>query len=650
MSSIAGIIDLKTQRNDLSPVVTRMLKHIAHRGLAGKNVKAESGASIGVRYTKPLIKKDGRGLFARKDEKVWAAIDGRIFNHDSLKRELESRGVRFFGNSDAELVAHLYTLMGVDCLDRIDGEFALIVWDAKEKQIFAARDRLGVRHLFYTIRDSGVYFASEIKAILGSGEIERRLDLKALDQVLFMNCPVAPRTMFEDISALPAGQFLLIKPGHVTRETYWDLDFTPQRFDDRSENQYREKLLSLIEEAVSVRTPSDQSIGVYLSGGLDSSTVTALMAENGLGEFPAYIADFFIPAYSERKYAQRSANAAGIPLHVAEISFQGIGRQFPNLIWHGEAPVVLAESASLLILAQRAAQEVDIVLNGEGGDELLAGYVFNDWDRIYRKLRRFPFSITLPLIRAALPMLGYPKAFVMSKKEQQTALEHFGCFPAPLYYNYAVREITTYYAQGTRDRLEKYCPEADIAPVIDTEKMASWDPLSQSLYFSTKINLPNYLLGPHGDRAAASAGLEGFFPMLDHHLAEFTAQVPNHLKVRSGQEKYLLKRAAEGLVPDEIVNRKKSPMTSPTSPAFLGTDAPEYVEHLLSPEMIDEKGYFDSHLVSEMVENLRQRDLSRDRNNRLDVMLSFPLVGILSTQIFDELFIENFYQDPPDWQ
>ncbi len=650
MSSITGIIDQKNRRDNLSPLVKRMLDQIAHRGPAGQSVKAESGIAIGIRHTKPDQQAEDEGLFIRSDGNIWAAIDGRIFNHDELQSELEAKSIRLSGESDAELVAHLYTLLGVDCLGRLEGEFVLLVWDAKENQIFAARDRLGVRHLFYSIQDGCVYFGSEIKAILASGEVERRLDLKALDQVLFMNCPVAPRTMFEGISALPAGQFLLIKPGHMTRESYWDLDFTPQELDGRRENQYREQLLSLLEEAVAVRTPSDRSIGVYLSGGLDSSTVTALMANNGLGEFPAYIADFVVPAYSEREYAQQTANAAGIPLHVAEISSQRIGRQFPNLIWHGEAPVVLAESASLLILAQRAAQDVDIVLNGEGGDELLAGYVFNDWDRIYRTLQRFPFSITLPLIRAALPMLGYPKAFVMSKKDQQPAIEHFGCFPAPLFYNYAVREITAYYSQETRDRLQDYCPEADIAPVLNTEKMASWDPLSQSLYFSTKINLPNYLLGPHGDRATASAGLIGYFPLLDHHLAEFTAKLPNQLKVQSGQEKYLLKRAAEGLVPNEVVNRKKSPMTSPTSPAFLGDNAPEYVKHLLSPEMIDKKGYFNSRFVSKMVTNLRQRDLAKDRNNRMDVMLSFPLLGILSTQIFDELFIENFYEDPPDWQ
>ena len=344
-----------------------------------------------------------------------------------------------------------------------------------------------------------------------------------------------------------------------------------------------------------------------------------------------------------------TASALKVPLNVVEVSFRHTAENFPRLIWHGEAPVVLAEAASLLTLARRAAQDVQVVLNGEGGDELLAGYVFNDWDRIYRRLQRFPLSLTLPLIRTLLPPMGFPKAFVLSSKEQRPAREHFGCFPAPLYYNYAVREVKAYYSGELRAQVRDYCPEADMAQTLNTDKMARWDPLSQSLYFSTKVNLPNYLLGPHGDRAAASAGLEAFFPFLDHRLMEFAARLPNALKVHGREEKYLLKRAMEGILPPEIVHRRKSPMTAPTSPAFLGAEAPAYVQRLLSPQAIQEKGYFDSARVSQMIERLRRRNLSADRNNRMDVMLSFPLVAVLSTQIFDELYIKNFYEQAPSW-
>jgi asparagine synthase (glutamine-hydrolysing) len=237
----------------------------------------------------------------------------------------------------------------------------------------------------------------------------------------------------------------------------------------------------------------------------------------------------------------------------------------------------------------------------------------------------------------------------LSKEEQRPAYEHFGCFPAPLYYNYAVREVTGYYSDGMQAQVRDYCPEADIARSLNTEHLAQWDPLSQSLYFSTKVNLPNYLLGPHGDRAVASAGIEAFFPFLDHHLMEFAARMPNDLKMRGRAEKYLLKQALETILPAEVVHRKKSPMTSPTSPAFLGTEAPAYVRRMLSPQTIREKGYFESSRVSQMVDRLRQRDPSKDRNNRMDVMLSFPLVGVLSVQIFDELFIKNLYKEPPIW-
>jgi asparagine synthase (glutamine-hydrolysing) len=649
MGGIVGIIDLTGTREVERRKLDDMLHIIAHRGQAGKTHRLQAGVAIGVCYGHSPACLEEEQPVVSSDGKVWALIDGHIFNRAEIRRELDKQGCRFASHSDAELILHLYELKGVDCLDQLDGEFVVVVWDGRLRRLFAARDRLGVRHLFYAMQDGKVYIASESKAILASGDVERRLDLKALDQVLFMNCPVAPRTMFEGISALPAGHWLLVQDDQITQQAYWDLEFMPDEPGVHSEEFYRDQLLALLRDAVRVRIPHDRPVGVYLSGGLDSSAITALMRQNGLDSFPAYLADFELPAYSEREHADLAAKAVGVPLNAVEMSFRRIAETFPRLIWHGEAPVVLTEAASLLSLAQLAAKDVRAVFSGEGGDELLAGYVFNEWDRVYRKLQRFPLSLTLSLIRALLPALGFPKAFVLSKEDQRPAYEHFGCFPAPLYYNYAVREVTAYYSDGMQAQVRDYCPEADIARSLNTERLAQWDPLSQSLYFSTKVNLPNYLLGPHGDRAVASAGMEAFFPFLDHHLMEFAARVPNDLKVRGRAEKYLLKQALETILPAEVVHRKKSPMTSPTSPAFLGTEAPAYVRRMLSPQTIREKGYFESSRVSEMMDQLRQRDPSKDRNNRMDVMLSFPLVGVLSVQIFDELFIKNLYKEPPIW-
>jgi asparagine synthase (glutamine-hydrolysing) len=650
MGGVAGIVDLTGAREVEPQKLRDMLRIMAHRGPAGETTRQEAGVAMGMRYSHSPACAEEEQPAVSAGGKAWALLDGRIFNHAELRRELDSQGCRFAGDSDAELILHLYERAGVDCLARLHGEFALVVWDGRQRRLFAARDRLGVRHLLYAVRDGMVYFASEGKAILAGGNVERRLDPKALDQVLFMNCPVAPRTMFEGISALPPGHFLLAQDGQVTHQAYWDLEFMPEEPGACSEEVYRNQLIALLRDAVRVRVPHDRPAGVYLSGGLDSSAVTALMRQDGPPDsLPAYFADFAVPAYSERRYADLVASAAGASLNVVEMSFRRIGESFPRLIWHGEAPVVLTEAASLLPLAQLAAQDVDVVLSGEGGDELFAGYVFNDWDRIYRRLQRFPLSLTLALIRTLLPKFGFPKAFVLSEEEQRPAYEHFGCFPAPLYYNYAVREVIAYYSDDMRAQVRGYCPEADIAQTLNTAHMARWDPLSQSLYFSTKVNLPNYLLGPHGERAAAAAGIEAFYPLLDHRLMEFAARVPNELKVRGSEEKYLLKRALETILPAEVVHRKKSPMTSPTSPAFLGAGAPAYVEHLLSPQAIREKGYFDGAEVSQMAERLRRRDLSKDRNNRMDVMLSFPLVGVLSAQIFDELFVKNLYEEPPAW-
>jgi asparagine synthase (glutamine-hydrolysing) len=649
MGGLAGFV-VMTGNTEISPsTLGRMLRWIAHRGPAGETMRQQGNVAIGVRHSHMPAAPEDEQPFVSADGQVWAALDGRIFNAREVRQTLERQGFRFVGPSTAELIARLYESAGPSGLAQLGGEFALVVWDGRQKRLFAARDRLGVRHLFYAVHNGTIYFASEIKAILGSGEVERRLDLQALDQVLFMNCPVAPRTMFAGVSALPAGRFLLVQDGQAKHEAYWDLEFAPAQPGVRSEESYKEEFLALLRAAIQARIPRNQPVGVYLSGGLDSSTITALMRESISGRFPAYFVDFGLAAYTERKYANLAAERLAVPLNVVEMTSQRIAENFPRLIWHGEAPVVLVEAASLLPLAQTAARDVRVVLNGEGGDELLAGYVFNEWDRIYRTLQRFPLSLTLPLIRAVLPALGFPKAFVLSHAQQRPAYEHLHCFPAPLYYNYAVREVAAYYSDNLRAQLRGYCPEAEIAQALNIARMERWDPLSQSLYFSTKINLPNYLLGPHGDRAAAAAGIEAFFPFLDHHLMEFAARLPNDLKVRGQKEKYLLKAALQEIVPAEIVQRKKSPMTSPTSPAFLGPGVPAYVQRLLSPQAIAEKGYFDGNRVARMVERLRQHDPSRDRNNRMDVMLSFPLIGVLSVQMFDDLFIANLYEQAPIW-
>lgn len=650
MSGIAGVVDMKQAPGIPPQTLERMMRGIAHRGRAGEVLRQQAGVAMGVRRSYAPAASEEEQLFVSDDGQVWAVVEGFIFNHADLRRQLEEQGTWLAGQHGAELVARLYESQGVGCLEQLAGEFVLVVWDGRQRRLFAARDRLGVHHLFYTVREGLIYFASEIKALLIGGAVERRLDLKAVDQVLFMNCPVAPRTMFEGVSSLPAGHFLLAENGEVTHRVYWDLEFAPEETEVQGEEWYREQLLSLLRDAVQRRMPPDRPVGVYLSGGLDSSSVTALMRQNGRDGFPAYFSDFPLPAYSEREHADLVAEALGVPLNVVEMSFERTAANFAHLIWHGEAPLVLVEAASLLALAQLAAQDVGVVLNGEGGDELLAGYVFNDWARIYRRLQQFPLSLTLPMIRALLPRFGLPSAFVLSGEKQRPAHEHFGCFPAPLYYNYAVREVTAFYSDDMRAQVRDYCPEADIAQGLNTTGMAQWDLLSQSLYFSIKVNLPNYLLGPHGDRAASSAGVEALFPFLDQQLMEFATRLPNDLKVRGWEEKYLLKRAMEGILPDEIVRRRKNPMTSPTSPAFVGPDAPSYVEHLLSPAVIKKKGYFDGQRVSRMVTQLRQRDPASDHNNSLDVILSFPLVGVLSVQIFDELFIENLYEEAPSWE
>jgi asparagine synthase (glutamine-hydrolysing) len=649
MGGLAGAVALNGNREISPSTLECMLRWIAHRGPAGATMRQRGNVAIGVRHTHMPVAPEDEPLFVSADGQLWAAIDGRIFNAGAVRETLERRRFQFTGPSPAELIARLYEADGASGVAQLEGEFALVVWDGLQKRLYAARDRLGVRHLFYALLNGTVYFASEIKAILGSGAVERRLDLQALDQVLFMNCPVAPRTMFAGISALPAGHYLLVQDGQARHKAYWDLEYDPAPPGARSEESYEAEFLTLLRAAVAARIPSSGPVGVYLSGGLDSSTITALMRERIPSSFPAHFVDFGLAAYTERQYACLAAERLGVALNVTEMTAERIAENFPRLIWHGEAPVVLAEAASLLPLAQAAAHDVQVVLNGEGGDELLAGYVFNEWDRVYRTLQRFPLSLTLPLIRAALPALGFPKAFVLSRAAQRSAYEHLHCFPAPLYYNYAVREVTAYYSDSLRAQLRGYCPEAEIAQGLNVAHMEQWDPLSQSLYFSTKINLPNYLLGPHGDRAAAAAGIEAFFPFLDHHLMEFAARLPNDLKVRGSKEKYLLKTALRDIVPAEIVQRKKSPMTSPSSPAFLGPGAPDYVQQLLSPQTIAEKGSFDSNRVAAMVKRLRQHDPARDRNNRMDVMLSFPLVGVLSVQILDELYIANLYEQAPTW-
>jgi len=557
-------------------------------------------------------------------------FNGEIFNYIELREELERRGHHFVTTSDTEVILHQYQEDGEECVHRFNGQWAFAISDRRKRKLFLSRDRMGIRPLFYTETNCGFRFASEIKALLAEPSVRAELDLFALDQIFTFWATIPPRTAFKGISQVPPGCSLVVDIYGVRANRYWSLSFPEHRNCDVDERELAGELRELLLDATKIRLRSDVPVGAYLSGGIDSSVTTALAASIAGDRLRSFSISFDDSEYDERRFQQEASEFLRTEHSSFACSSRDIAEAFPDVVWHAEQPILRTAPAPMFLLSQLVGEcGFKVVLTGEGADEVLGGYdIFKE-----AKIRRFWARDLSSRWRPLLLKRLYP---YMDGIQRQSAayLQHFFRVSerdiANPYFSHLPRweltaRIKLLLSNEVRTELRDYSAFDDLARALPAD-YGSWQPFNQAEFLEASGLLPGYILSSQGDRMAMAHAVEGRFPFLDHRVVDFACKLPPGLKMKGLTEKYLLKRACAGDVPQSILKRTKQPYRAPEGKCFFGKDAPEYVGEALSHGGIQSNGIFDPRAVGVLAEKFRSGRPVSTKDN-------MALTGVLSTQL-----------------
>lgn len=637
MCGVAGYCGQGVDPAEAAALLSRMTDAIAYRGPDDAGLFIGQGAGLGHRRLSIVDIADGHQPMASADGSLCISFNGEIFNHIELREALAAKGHVFKTTSDTEVILHLYQEMGADCVTQLNGDFAFALWDAPRTRMMLARDRMGVRPLFHTWCQGTFYFASEAKALLTVPGITAEIDPIALDQIFTLWAPIAPRTMFKGIAELPPAHLMLVEGGEATIRPYWKLEF-PDRGalgTSRPQEDIAAELQELLEDSTRIRLRADVPVGSYLSGGLDSSLISALAAPMVPGGLRTFSVTFDGTEYDEGPFQRMMAEHLE-PRHSAiACHADDIAESFPEVVRHMERPVLRTAPAPLYLLASLVREQgLKVVLTGEGADEIFAGYDLFREARLRRFCARQPVSPIRPLLFRKL----YPYLPGLAQQTPAYLAAFFNVEPEALgdpLYSHRPRLRNTaaakmFFSAELRETLGAYDATEELAAGLP-DAFYRWDPVHQAQYIETSFLLPGYILSSQGDRVAMASGVEGRFPFLDHRLVEFAARIPPNMKLSGLREKHILKKAAKDLVPASIIARDKQPYRAPESQSFLGGQAPSYVSECLSPDAIRQAGLFNAPLVEKLVQKGQRRPMAGFRDNA-------AFVGILSTQLWVDSF------------
>jgi len=617
-----------------------MMVPLRHRGPDGEATWTEG--PVGLAHTRlSIIDLEGGGQpITNEDETVHVVFNGEIFNFVELRQELEARGHRFRTRTDTEVLVHLYEDDGLDLVDRLNGQFAFAIWDSRRGRLVLARDGAGILPLFHTQKGGRLLFGSEVKALLPL--IGRpSLDPIALDQILTLWAPVSPRTPFAGVSELAPGHMLVAERGTVEVRQWWDWSFpeSPDGYRTGPEAELAKELWSLLEAAARIRLRSDVPVGAYLSGGLDSSSLAALVKDAVGGRLRTFSIEFQDAGLDEAAFQQPMVERLGTDHSRIRCAASDIGLAFSETIRATECPVLRTAPAPMGLLSGLARREgYKVVLTGEGADEVLGGYdIFKE-----AKVRWFwakqPNSEWRPLLFQRL----YPYLELSSVGARTYVQDFFGIGfddPESPLFAHLPRWVTSAHAKRflNREFAETIVGSArDAVAALVPDRSRRWHRFNRAQYVEAKLLMSGYLLSSQGDRMLMRNSVEGRFPFLDPRVIGFAARLDPRLKMRVLNEKFLLKLAAEEYLPEVILRRPKQPYRAPDADAFFGAghEAPEYVDDLLSETTLRRTGYFDPKTTALLVAKARRGGVRSVRDNQ-------ALVGILSTQLWHHHFIDR---------
>jgi asparagine synthase (glutamine-hydrolysing) len=617
MCGIAGIVGrLDPEGRDIAA----MLGALAHRGPDGEGIEREGAAVFGHRRLSIIDLEGGRQPLSSVDGTILLVCNGEIYNYQPLRRELEAKGLRFRTQSDCEVIIGLYQLYGDRLLEHLRGMFAFALWDARKQRLLAARDHLGQKPFFYVAQPGRFAFGSEIKTLLALDPGLRRLNLAALDQYLALRLIAPPLTMYRDVVKLPPGHCLVLeKDGKPEVKPYWDLKFTPKH-EVASEEAVVDELEERLVESLRLHMVSDVPVGAFLSGGLDSSLLVAMLVKRlGVQGLPTFTIGLPYRQFDEAPHARAVAVRYGTDHHELTIqpSLKGL---LPDLVWHLDEP---SDPLSLCAwhVAELARRHVKVVIGGDGGDELFGGY-----DRYYGNLYAGYYGKVPELVRrqllgpalTLLPSAGWYKSVGHQLRwlHRLSFLEGSARYAASLSYFYFDRERRAgLYTSSSRDALRAAHAEGALERPYDA---LEGPPIDRMLYADSKVRLPDHPV-MISDRMSMAHGLEARSPFMDHKLAEYAASLPWTLKVRGRQLRYVQRKLAARYLPPEILSRSKQGFSSALPYVLKDEYRAMYTRYLKDAELV-RAGVLEAAPIERLIgEHLSGRV---DHGNRLWLLIN----------------------------
>ena len=606
MCGIAGIVAADRLSEEDRTRIVLMRDVLTHRGPDGAGLHCDDVAALAHRRLSIVDLAGGHQPLSNEDGTIWISFNGEIYNHASIRPELESAGHRYQTRSDTETIVHAYEQWGDDCVHRFRGMFAFAIWDAPQRRLLLVRDRLGVKPLYWTLvpasegHGARLLFASEIKSLLESGLVPAEPNTDVLSEMLATRYTSGTETLFRDIHKLLPGHQLVFQNGHARVRQYWDipLEGTDPELAGASDGELVERFRSLLQESVRLRLMADVPLGVFLSGGIDSSAVAALMSREIDRPVETFSVAFEDRAFSELEYAREVARSVGANGHEIVISDNDFFGALPKLVWHEDEPIAHPSSVPLHFVSGLARQHVKVVLTGEGSDELLAGYgkyprALLNWRAggIYE--RTVPAAVRTTVADAVVPRLPaswrrYASRSFLAMRRDPAAmfLDNFAGIPL---------------AQQ-RQLLREPVSASAYQPSLAYFNAAGGGLLGRVLYTDIKTYLVELLMKQ--DQMSMSTSIESRVPFLDHRLVEFAARLPDRMRLSGFTTKRILREAVRGLLPTSILTRKKMGFPVP----FAGWVAGRWysvAREVLLDRRTQERGLFDPVAVERLLEDHR---------------------------------------------
>lgn len=643
MCGIVGIYNSAGTLDGPEALLRRMLERIQYRGPDESGIYINNHVALGSVRLSIIDIQSGQQPLSTEDGKYWIVFNGEIFNYIELKADLIRLGYSFRTESDTEVLLNAYLEYGSDCLNRLNGQFVFAVWNNEKHELFIARDRVGIRPLFYTQVKNTIVFGSEIKSLFENPDVKPEIDPVSMSQVFTFWSTITPGTIFKGIYELPPGHFMNISHGEIEIQPFWSLKFPVDKEDcfKGTINEAAEELEKLLTDAVRIRLRADVQVAAYLSGGLDSSATTALIKKVAPETLQTFSIGFEDGEFDETPYQQEVSRYLGTRHTAFTCTRQDIGNYFPQVVWHSEIPILRTAPVPMFCLSKKVREnKIKVVITGEGADEMLAGYDIFKEGIIREFWSRQPNSKYRPLLLQKL----YPYLAQFQGKNKSMLKFFFGYQlqdTSSPFYSHVLRwrntsNIQNFFSEDMKSDLNGF-DQYELVKKMLPNGFDRYDRLNKSQWLESSIFMSSYLLSSQGDRVGMANSVEGRYPFLDYRVIEFAAKLPPDYKMHGLNEKFILKRMMDNRLPESVLKRPKQAYRAPIAGSFLSSPAREYVMDLLSKQDITKTGIFSYNAVQKLINKISLGEMVTEMEN-------MALAGIISTQLIYHQYIlkDNF--------